>query len=261
MGGSTLVASAAKLTRQQLAAVATPPGTATHRPAPHAQVVEPLVETLSFRHIAVVKEEFAVSKDFQPVPAKHSKNFSLQNALSIGVDQMRRDCDGMRQQVKTWRRFQFTGPEVSKHLTRPVHNSYLSPRNEEFRPRTLGSLSNLFTSLSRRSRVRDVEVDSPVLCGAGFQPAAGLQPAFAALVDALGRPVGNRPQVENLPHKGAPLSGIIYSMRHLAWLLALAAPAGAQSLEALLRARISGFPGAVSLYAKNLDTGAAVGIG
>jgi len=50
------------------------------------------------------------------------------------------------------------------------------------------------------------------------------------------------------------------SMRHLAWLLALAAPLGAQSLEAELRARISGFPGAVSLYAKNLDTGAAVGI-
>jgi len=53
-----------------------------------------------------------------------------------------------------------------------------------------------------RGGVRGVEVDSPVLCGAGFQPAAGLQPAFAALADARGRPVGNRPQVENLPHKG-----------------------------------------------------------
>jgi len=49
-------------------------------------------------------------------------------------------------------------------------------------------------------------------------------------------------------------------MRHIAWLLALAAPLGAQSLEAELRARISGFPGTVSLYAKNLDTGTAVGI-
>jgi beta-lactamase class A len=49
-------------------------------------------------------------------------------------------------------------------------------------------------------------------------------------------------------------------MRHLAWLLALAVPSCAQSLEADLGARISGFPGAVSLYAKNLDTGAAVGI-
>jgi beta-lactamase class A len=49
-------------------------------------------------------------------------------------------------------------------------------------------------------------------------------------------------------------------MRYLALLLALAAPAGAQSLADDLRARISGFPGTVSLYAKNLDTGAAVGI-
>ena len=49
-------------------------------------------------------------------------------------------------------------------------------------------------------------------------------------------------------------------MRYLAWLLALASPLGAQSLEALLGARISGFPGAVSLYAANLDSGRAVGI-
>jgi hypothetical protein len=30
---------------------------------PHAEIVEALVETLSFRHIGVVTEEYAVSKD------------------------------------------------------------------------------------------------------------------------------------------------------------------------------------------------------
>src|SRR5690349_8755836 len=45
MGDSTLIASAGKLTRQQLAAVSTPLGTATHRPIPHAEVVGVLVET------------------------------------------------------------------------------------------------------------------------------------------------------------------------------------------------------------------------
>ena len=112
---------------------------------PHAEIVEALVETLSFRHIGVVQEEYAVTKDgmkmfgvldldtgmpgcrfsigirnshdrsmrlaavvgvrvlvcenmafsgdFQPVLAKHSKNFSLQNALSIGVDEMQRNFD------------------------------------------------------------------------------------------------------------------------------------------------------------------------
>src|ERR1051326_1575364 len=140
MSESTLIAYDGKLTRQELAAVATPLGTATHPPVPHAEIVEALVETLSFRHIGVVREEYAVSKDgmkmfgvldldtgmpgcrfsigvrnshdrsmrlaaavgvrvlvcenmafsgdFQPVLAKHSKHFSLQNALSIGVDQI-----------------------------------------------------------------------------------------------------------------------------------------------------------------------------
>jgi beta-lactamase class A len=49
-------------------------------------------------------------------------------------------------------------------------------------------------------------------------------------------------------------------MRYFALLLALAAPAGAQSLADGLRARIAGFQGTVTLYAKNLDTGATAGI-
>ena len=180
---------------------------------PNAEVVEALVETLSFRHIGVVTEEYAVSKDgmkmfgvldldtgmsgcrfsigvrnshdrsmrlaavvgvrvlvcenmafsgdFQPVLAKHSKHFSLQNALSIGVDQMQRNFDGMRQQVECWRQSQLdelaakmiiyrafieSDLEVPKHLARPVHNLYFNPQHEEFLPRTLWSLSNAFTS-------------------------------------------------------------------------------------------------------------------
>ena len=54
MSEATLIASTAKLTRLQLADVPTPLGTATHRPVPHVEVVEALVETLSFRHIGVV---------------------------------------------------------------------------------------------------------------------------------------------------------------------------------------------------------------
>ena len=213
MGESTLIASTAKLTRQQLAAVATPLGTATHRPVPHAEIVEALVETLSFRHIGVVQEEYAVSKDgmkmfgvldldtgipgcrfsigvrnshdrsmrlaavvgvrvlvcenmafsgdFQPVLAKHSKHFSLQNALSIGVDQMQRNFSGMQQQVEAWRQSQLSdvsakmiiyrafiegGLEVPKHLAKPVHDLYFSPPHQEFQPRTMWSLSNAFTS-------------------------------------------------------------------------------------------------------------------
>src|SRR2546427_8852458 len=52
-----------KIDFNQLALVPTPPGTATHKPIPHHEVVNALVETLGFRHIAVHKMEFAVSQD------------------------------------------------------------------------------------------------------------------------------------------------------------------------------------------------------
>jgi hypothetical protein len=62
-GPSTLLSQTGKLNRQELALVPTPLGTDTHRPIPHAQVIEALIETLGFRHIAVHAEEYAVSKD------------------------------------------------------------------------------------------------------------------------------------------------------------------------------------------------------
>lgn len=36
--------------------------------------------------------------------------------------------------------------EVPKHLARTVHDLYFEPKYEEFRPRTIWSLSNAFTS-------------------------------------------------------------------------------------------------------------------
>jgi len=56
------VSQGSKLTRQELALVPTPAGTATHRPIPHIELVNALVESLGFRHIGVVKEQYAVDK-------------------------------------------------------------------------------------------------------------------------------------------------------------------------------------------------------
>src|SRR5216117_230450 len=141
----TLLSSTGKINRQELELIATPAATTTHRPIPHHEIVQALVETLGFRHIGIVRDEYAVSPDgmrmfgvldldtgmhgcrfsigvrnandksmrlamtvgyrvfvcenmafsgdFEPVLAKHSKHFSLQNALSIGVDQMQRNFD------------------------------------------------------------------------------------------------------------------------------------------------------------------------
>ena len=99
--------------------------------------------------------------DYTPVLAKHSKHFSLEDALSIGIDRMQRNFDPMRQQVERWRAQQLSGElarlviyrafiegelEVPKHLARRAHDLHFNPQHEEFVPRTMWSLSNAFTS-------------------------------------------------------------------------------------------------------------------
>jgi hypothetical protein len=202
-----------RITREQLALVPTPPGTATHRPIPHHEIVDALVETLGFRHIGLNKMEFAVSEDgnkcfgliemehgftgawfalglrnshdktmrlaltvgyrvfvcdnmafhgdFQPVLAKHTKNFNLNRALSGGIDDMQRNFKPMVEAVERWKDSQLSDVaakmviyrafveaelEVPRHLDRKVHEMYFDPQHDEFRPRTMWSLSNAFTS-------------------------------------------------------------------------------------------------------------------
>lgn len=49
--------------RNGLAGLPMPQATSTHQPIAHLEVVERLIETLSFRHIQVVNEQYAISKD------------------------------------------------------------------------------------------------------------------------------------------------------------------------------------------------------
>jgi hypothetical protein len=215
MEPSTLLAScgAQKLSREELKVIPTPEATPTHRPVPHYEIVQALVETLGFRNIGVVRDEFAVSNDgmkmfgvldletsfvgcrfsigvrnandksmrlamtvgyrvfvcdnmafyggFTPVLAKHSKHFSLIDAISVGVDRMQRNFEPMRRQVEAWQELQLPEThakmviyrafiegelEAPRHLARRVHDLYFNPQFPEFAPRTLWSLSNAFTS-------------------------------------------------------------------------------------------------------------------
>ena len=211
---STLIGYADRtINREELALVPTPPPTATHQPVPHHEIVQALVETLGFRHIGVVRDEYAVSPDgmkmfgvldletemhgarfsiglrnshdktmrlaltcgyrvfvcsnmafsgdFTPVLAKHSKSFALVDSISVGVDRMQRNFEPMRKQVEAWRATELTDIsakmiiyeafiqselEVPKHLARRVHDNYFEPQYDEFRSRTMWSLSNAFTS-------------------------------------------------------------------------------------------------------------------
>ena len=98
---------------------------------------------------------------FTPVLAKHSKSFSLIDCIAVGVDRMQQNVEPMRKQVEAWQRSELTDVtakvviyeafvegklEAPKHLARTVHDLYLEPKYEDFKPRTIWSLSNAFTS-------------------------------------------------------------------------------------------------------------------
>jgi len=79
----------------------------------------------------------------------------------VGVDRMQRNFEPMRNQVEAWQRSELVDVtakvviyeafaegrlEAPKHLARKVHDLYFEPKYEAFRPRTIWSLSNAFTS-------------------------------------------------------------------------------------------------------------------
>ncbi|HEY2382361.1 MAG TPA: DUF932 domain-containing protein [Terriglobia bacterium] len=52
-----------KMSREILRQLPVPEGSGTFKPIPHHEVVDALIETLGFRKIAVVRDEYAASKD------------------------------------------------------------------------------------------------------------------------------------------------------------------------------------------------------
>lgn len=51
-----------KISREDLALIASPEGTRTHKPVAHIDVVKAVIETLGFRKINVIRDEYAVDK-------------------------------------------------------------------------------------------------------------------------------------------------------------------------------------------------------
>jgi hypothetical protein len=90
-----------------------------------------------------------------------SASASLIDCVSVGVDRMQRNFEPVRKQIEVWQRSELTDIiarvviyeefvegrlEAPKHLARTVHGLYFEPKYEEFRSRTIWSLSNAFTS-------------------------------------------------------------------------------------------------------------------
>ena len=215
MSDSVLIAGSGttRMSREDLALIPAPLATATHKPIAHIQIISALIETLGFRHIKVVNDEYAVSSggmrmfglleldyeftgcrfaigirnandrsmrlaltvgykvlvcsnmafkgDFSPLIAKHSKNFDLIDALSIGVDRIQRGFQPLQNTVENWRIQNLSNDEArvviyeafvegklaaSPKIMKSVHRHYFLPEYEEFKARSLFSLSNAFTS-------------------------------------------------------------------------------------------------------------------
>jgi hypothetical protein len=52
-----------KLNREQLAEILPPASTDTHKPIAHSELIANVIDGLSYRHIAVIRDEYAVSED------------------------------------------------------------------------------------------------------------------------------------------------------------------------------------------------------
>jgi hypothetical protein len=50
-----------KLDREELTAIPAPEGSLTHRPIPHHEIVSALIETLGFRQIGIVRDEYGIA--------------------------------------------------------------------------------------------------------------------------------------------------------------------------------------------------------
>lgn len=92
-----------------------------------------LAMTVGYR--VFVCENMAFHGDFQPVLAKHSKNFSLTAAVSVGVDEMQRNFDGMRMQVETWRGSQLADVQAKLIIYRAFIESDLEVPSRSCVPR------------------------------------------------------------------------------------------------------------------------------
>ena len=105
--------------------------------------------------------------DFSPVLSKHSKNFNLVDALSIGVDRIQRNFEPLQRTLTDWKanilspndaRIIIYEAFVEAKIAPPrllplVHKHYFEPQHDEFKNATLWSLSNAFTSAFKDLKV------------------------------------------------------------------------------------------------------------
>jgi hypothetical protein len=128
----------------------------------------------------------ALSGDFKPLLAKHTKHFDLVESVSLGVDRIQRGFQPLRERIDAMRAHNLTPDEARAiiyrafmenrlplRLLKAVHREFfVAPSYDEFRQPTVWSLSNAFTAAFKElAPVRQYEVTAKF--GRFLQPYAG----------------------------------------------------------------------------------------
>lgn len=109
-------------------------------------------------------DNMALSGDFKPLLAKHSKNFDLVESISMGVDRIQRGWQPLREAIDLKRLHALTDQEAQSmiyrafmterfpvKLLKAVHQEYfVHPSYEAFHARNVWSLENAFTSAFKK---------------------------------------------------------------------------------------------------------------
>jgi len=107
----------------------------------------------------VVCDNLLLRGDYTPLMHKHTSKFNLEEALSVGIDNVLRYFEPMRLDIQRWQNTQLSDDEarvhlykicfeeesLQKHLLRSAHDNYFHPKHDEFLPRNLWSLNNALT--------------------------------------------------------------------------------------------------------------------
>lgn len=207
---------ARRISRDELSELPVPEETRTFKPISHSALIEKIIETLWYRRMNIVSDEYAVSQDgmklfgllemdleykgvrfaigirnsndksmrvamvagykvtvcdnmmlqgdFQPLLAKHSKNFALEDGLSIACDRIQRNIGKLHQEInhkqeqliesaqaKSLLYTAFTDGRFPISLFRAVHREFfVTPSYEEFKSSTMWSLENAFTTAFKK---------------------------------------------------------------------------------------------------------------
>jgi len=112
----------------------------------------------------MVCENKMLTGDFNPLLAKHSKNFNLIDALSVAVDRIQRNIGGVEKSIEFKKNNQldeesarnmihraFLIEKFPMSLMRSLHQEFFVASSfDEFKPKNLWSLENAFTSCFKK---------------------------------------------------------------------------------------------------------------